>query len=443
MQNRAISSTERWLALLGLAVVLLLPGCPGRQNIRSWQGSDHAKVARYTYAGLRIAQRYEPRPYAHVEVLFAKNDFESLELTRLLLQSVLLGGSADQPGPAFVAALERAGAVVDLQLRPTHVALRLRCLSSHLQDAFGILADALLHPVVPRDPFGQQCDALRRQLASRLQEPAELARLQLQAALYDDTAPPAFEWDRDEADYVQNHYLGTSLLIKCRMAVTTVGPVDAEQLGDCLFNTLDQLPEGECAPATYRAPAWGRIAATQVDGGQQHISGALPGPPAGHPDAVVLAATMDLLQAWMQQRLVIGQRLLTSAEARYLPGMAGQAGQVSLELGGPRPLQAAELLLSELRTLKAEGIRPGRLDSAKAWLAVDGGIGMESAAAIAEQMGTAIHTDAWPNFGNPEARIAALRPAHIQQVLNTYATQISWGFAGDTLRLDRKTLLRL
>lgn len=443
MQNRAISSIERWLALLGLAVVLLLSGCPGRQGIRSWQGSDHAKVARYTYAGLRIAQRYEPRPYAHVEVLFAKSDFESLDLTRLLLQSVLQGGSASQPGPAFAAALERAGALVDLQVRPTHVALRLRCLPAHMREAFGALADALLHPVIPRDPFGYQCDALQRQLAARLQQPAELARLQLQAALYDDHAVPSFEWGQDEADYVQNHYLGTSLLIKCRMAVTTVGPVDAEQLGDCLFNTLDQLPDGECVPPTLRSPAWGRIAATQVEGGAQHISGAFPGPPAGHPDAVALAATLDLLRAWMQQRLVIDQRLLTSAEARYLPGMAGLPGQVSVELGGPRPLQAAELLLSELRTLKAEGIRPGRLDSAKAWLAVEGAIGMETAAAIAEQMGTALYTDAWPNFGNPEARIAALRPAHIQQVLTTYLTQVSWGFAGDTLRLDRKTLLRL
>lgn len=445
MRNHATLSTEQraGLASLLLLLVLLLPGCPASKQPRSWQGSDYAKVVRYTYSGLRIAQRIEPRAYAHIEVLFAKPDHESEALTKVLLQTILLGGSENQPGSAFVTALERAGALVDVQFRPTHAALRLRCLPMHLPDAFNALSELLRKPLLPAAQFGYQCDLARRQLATAQQAPAALAQAQLQAALYEDHVNPSLDWDQDETDYARHQYIPLNLLVKCRMAITTVGPVDAEQLGDRLFNTLDQLPDGECAAPILRTPRWGQVQATQLTGGEQHISAAFPGPPAGHPDAVPLAAAMDLLQAWMQQRLVISQRLLTTAAARYLPGMAGQPGQVSLELGGPRPLQAAELVLSEIRTLKAEGMRPSRLDSAKAWLAVEGGLAMESAPAIAEQMGTALFTDGWPNFGNPEARIAALKPAHIQLVMNKYCSQVSWGFAGDTLRLDRKTLLRL
>ena len=445
MRNHATLSTElrTGLSSLLLLLVLLLPGCPSSKQPRSWQGSDHAKVVRYTYAGLRIAQRIEPRPYAHIEVLFAKPDHESEALTKALLQTILLGGSESQPGAAFVSALERAGALVDVQFRPTHAALRLRCLPAHMPDAFDALTGLLAKPLLPEDQFGYQCDLARRQLAASSATPAAQANAQLQAALYADDVAPSLDWDQDDADYARHQYIPLSLLVKCRVAITTVGPVDAEQLGDRLFNTLDQLPDGECVPPAVRTPRWGQIHATHVTGGEQHISAAFPGPPAGHPDAVPLAAAMDLLQAWMQQRLVISQRLLTTAEARYLPGMAGQPGQVSLELGGPRPLQAAELVLSEIRTLKAEGMRPSRLDSARAWLAVEGGLAMESAPAIAEQMGTALFTDGWSNFGNPEARVAALKPAHIQLVLNKYCTQVCWGFAGDTLRLDRKTLLRL
>lgn len=421
---------------MGLVLLLLLTGCPASKAPRSWQGSDHAKVARYTYAGLRIAQRTEPRPYAHVEVLFGRELDRAFgyALTEVLLATALQGGSDDLPGPEFAAALERAGALVDIQTRANHLAIRLRCLPDQLAPAFEALAGVLLRPRFPLELY------TRLSVQSQAVSTAS-AEASLQAALHPDILPEQIAAPDHENAL---RFLRNEVLVKCRMAITTVGPIDAEQLGDRLFNTLDQLPDGDCIPEPLAQPAWGRIV-THLDlvDEHQHIAGAMPGPLAGHPDAFPLAAAMDILHTWMQQRLVLEQHLLTAAEARYLPGLPGQAGQVRIALDGPRALQAAELFLSELRTLKAVPMRASRLDSAKAWLAVDGGIGMETAAAIAEQMGAAVYADSWANFGNPEARVAALTPAHIQHVLSTYCTQIAWGYIGDTLRLDRKTLLRL
>jgi predicted Zn-dependent peptidase len=441
MHNRATSLIEARLGLLGLTLLLLLTGCPGSKGPRSWQGSDHAKVARYSYAGLRIAQRTEPRPYAHVELLFQR-DSEAEQFSQhieVLLATAIQGGSEDLSGPEFIMALERAGALVDLQVRPNHYAIRLRCLPEQLTPAFDAFAAVLLRPRFPEEVYARVLAQIGTP-APNGTTPAQHALRCLRAARAT-TAPIVEAPAQDRASALR--VLREEVFVKCRMAITTVGPTDAEQLGDRLFNSLDQLPDGNCPPAAPQPTAWGRIVAQQLSGGVQHISGEMPGPAADHPDAFPAVATMHIINAWLQQRFIIGMHLLTAADARYQPGAAGQPGSLRIDLEGPKALQATELLLSEIRSLKADGIRPSLLDSARVGLSLDGSIGLETAAVMAEQIGAAIFADSWPNFGNPEARVAALRPAHIQHVLTTYATQVCWGYAGDTLRLDRKTLLRL
>lgn len=443
MPNRATSINWGWGLL---ALVCVLWGCPLRKGPRAWQGPDAGKVVRYTSSGIRVAQVYEGRAYAHLEVLVEK-DAQVLApgLEALVLEVALQGGTEALDGMAYGAALERAGAVVDVVSHETYVAVRMRCLPQHLGEAFGVLSGAFTAPRFPEALYVARRNAKVAQLREMGEVPQALAdALVREAAFEGGIAGRSEVADPDLLAGVSHGmaraYLRDVLLLRCRMAVVVVGPVEPEDVGDALFNTLDQLPEGDCSGEVAEVgPKVGQVRALQSTEAIQALVGVVPAPGPESPAAFVAGVVMDMYGDWLRARLIADQGMLLEADARYV---AGPVAHLRIDLAGPKVLPAVELALSELRRLREFGVTEGRLDSARAWLGAERMMGMESAQALAGQLGMAELCSGWVNYGNPDVRVGAVKAKHVQSVLEEYCHGISWGFVGDTTKMDRRTLLR-
>jgi predicted Zn-dependent peptidase len=151
-------------------------------------------------------------------------------------------------------------------------------------------------------------------------------------------------------------------------------------------------------------------------------------------------AAARILDSQIRRRVVEELKIAVAAEVRYVPV---PPAHLRISMTGPRMLQSAELALSEIRKMKEYGVRESALDSAKKWMLSEQQMALESSSNWSQQAALAILTGGWGSFGNPEERLQALTTGHLQYVMEKYATGISWGFVGDTTRIDRKTLLRL
>lgn len=425
-------------------MLVFLTGCPSARQPKPYVGTDINRIARYDYAGIPVAQVQESRPYVHLEVLFGRLPGMDRGLEAIILEAVMLGGTGDLDPYVFALKMESAGGILDLVEREGYVSLRLRCLPEDLKESFLLMSQLLIHPQLEESVVSGVVAEHKALMRASENSPELAAEMLLREFAFAGTPSARSSSPSPSTLAISTpaslHRLAVSeMFIRCNMGILVAGPVDAEMVGDLLFGTIDQLPEGDCPAISEMSVTTGLVAMEHRPEGIEAITAALPAPGPGSPDAFVMDAAARILDAQARKRVVEQLRIAVNSEIRYV---ALPPAHLRITMTGPRMVQSAELVLSEIRKMKENGIRETALDSAKRWMLSEQQMALESSSNWAQQAAMSVLTGGWGGFGNPQERIEALSPSHLQYVMEKYATGISWGFVGDTTRIDRRTLLR-
>ncbi|MEM6271900.1 MAG: hypothetical protein AAF998_20855 [Bacteroidota bacterium] len=438
----------RFLHTVGLVLLgLLIAGCPGSQS-NELAHDPMAGVVRFEYSKIRVVQQYSDRPYIHLRLYFeggaALRDPARVGLQALAIEAALRGGAGTMSGANFRQKLEMRGAEVKTEHGPDHSAVVLNCLSEQFEAVWGIFSQALLDPQFSEADFRQIQREMVARVAERVEDPVQQAhRLAEAAGFSPETAddPSAAQINAYSAPQARA-YFTQELAQKCRLVLVTVGPIDGEGIVDLLLDNLDRLPEGPCGET--RPPEWiansRSLRARQSSARIQAVSGVLiRQTEAALPADGLAPVWADLLDLVLQARLrEVGLEgsLRVSAEVRR-----GQP--IRLTMQSPRALACTEILLAELRKLKENGLSAEEWERIRRHLLTARALAWESAEGMGKYLGESnllVDPALWGSElrGLQEMSLKAVN-GRIRQELGG----VTWGYVGDTTRMDRQNLENL
>lgn len=435
------------VGVLLLLVMVLCGGCPRVPKPPTQSAIGGLLV--YEYAGMTVMHQYSAREYLHVRIHFGwQRPEESSRAAQLLaVEGAFLAGAGKYSPEECAGRWEVAGATLDVVSTPDGPVVQINCLPERLDMTWEMLKLCLSDPAFDKVAF----QALRA------------ARVAAQEALEADRAHQAMvaAWGQAWPDVeMESAMEGSAAALegvarttaaetfrdlmrqRCNLRLVTVGPLDAERISDLLLNTVDALPDGECesqdAPAA--APQLRQVRLVHAPRGLEAVAGIFPGPPPGSIETFPMLLAMHILDHRLHSRLVGRDQVATRAVARYI---AGHAGYNLIEVAGPNAFQCAEFILSELRSIKANGFTDAEVEMAKRALVAHIALGYESAPGLAARLDAAAEQGMTATTGHEQWLLETATAKTVNALLRQYLTGISWGIVGDTAGIDRKSLQRL
>jgi predicted Zn-dependent peptidase len=440
-----------WPALL---LALLFSGCPGPQEARL-AADPMAGVSRFDYSGIRIVQQYQDRGYVHLRLYLdrgpALSDPNLAGLEPLAIAGALEGGAGDMNGAEYAARLESLGAEIRHFSRMDYSVIVLNCLPAQLKSTWEVFSQALLNPRFDPTTFAWLQE---RQIARQDAKIQKGGMLVEQLAQNQALGRGSDSYRKEEAwgtaDQIRNYSAGQAkdyfmeqLMQRCRMVLLTSGPVDGEDVADLLFNNLDLRPSENCRPEAIspnlplRKP-FKAIASESTTGGpkMEYVSGILVGE--GHsPERMALKYSMAwLLQRKLESR-ILASGLQCPAEVRVLER---DGFPLALSLQSTRGLACAELVLSELRMLRTNGLAEVEWKALRREALTRALLRRESAEAAVSSLAECVLYNSWETCALETDLLQSLTTKSINALLRKELSGITLVYQGDTTRMDRKAL---
>jgi predicted Zn-dependent peptidase len=439
--------TKRQFRFAPLLVLLLLLsfGCPRSPQLPTQPHVGGLLV--YEYSGMRVMHQYSDRGYVHLRLHFGwqRPEENSYAAQNLAVEAAFRCGAGDLAPAAFARRLEAVGATMNFQATVDGPVVTIDCLPDRLQATWKLIDLCLTDPLFEKESYAR----LRKGRVA-LQQTAETDRGQqaLEAALlaaWPERAQAGLQKTVAQLEAVALVTAQTTfrdlMRQRCNLSLIVVGPIQAEQVSDLLLETVENLPEGNCADAPrWSAPLTGRARLIQEARGGQALVGIFPGPSPASPTTVQMRLVMHMLERRLRNKLVVHDKLAARLDAHYITTMPGYN---LIQVSGGNAFQCAEFALSELRKLRANGFVQAELDAAKAFMKSQIALGYEAAPSLAAQLDAHASAQIVNLAGNELAWIDASTPKICSALLNQYLTGISWGLVGDTVGVDRKSLNRL
>lgn len=435
------------LPILLLLALLVLSGCPGAGG--EARGEDPlAGVYRFEYSKIRVVQQYSNRDYVHLRLYLlhgpALADPTRAGLESLAVEGALTCGAGQRSGAQFAAQIESLGAQFGHYHTSEYSVLTLDCLPDKLREAWAVFSSALLEPQFDEGRFAAIKAARIARLEGEADQPdQEVERLARETAY---AGHPEAIPSEGEAELIRSYtaaqaqrYFSRSLLKKCAMVLVTVGPVDGETIADMLYDNIDMLAEGDCeqAPVVPRGASPALVTQHVDDLPIQYVVGTLYSQP-DQPLRMQLAPVLiQIVQARLDARFPTPNPFACQPQIRYLPTLQGHG---RIQLSSPRALACTELVLSELRKLRQEGLTEEEWASLRPTLVNQMRMRRETAVGIADLLGTCLVSGDWENCGRETIWVQKLRVKKLNFLLSTQLGGISLAYIGDTTRMDRKTL---
>jgi zinc protease len=429
--------------VLLLTTASILTGCPRRVKLPERANVGGLMV--YDYSGVMVLHQFSGRDYVHVRLHFGWQQPEesSHAAQSLAVETAFAAGAGDFLPTEFATRLEGVGATIDFVPTAEGPVIQMNCLPERLEAALGLFNLCLAKPRFDRAAF----QALRSaRVAAQKAAEADHSQQALAAAL--EGAWPMGETVAGKAADYEAVALATAeatflelMRKRCNLRLVTVGPIEAEQIADLLYNAVEALPLGECATSSpeISAPQLQQVKLVHASQGMQAVAGLFPGPPPGATDAIPMRLIMHMVEKRLREN-VVRHHIATEAEASYV-GTA--PGYNLIQITGANAFQCAEFCLSELRKVKAGGFTEVEVAHAKKALQTKMGLGYESAPGLAATLDGMAGLGKPTLAGNEGRYLEAARAKDLTAMLRAYLTGITWGIVGDTAGIDRKSLQRL
>ncbi|MEM7038963.1 MAG: insulinase family protein, partial [Bacteroidota bacterium] len=408
-----------------LLAALWWTGCPGSGR-KPMQVDTLADVSRFTHSDIQVVHQHSDHSLMHFRLYImegaARTTPSFAGVANLALETALAGtAEKDLRGE-----LEARGARIAHFTTPDYSVITLECLPDKVEEAWALFAKALTEPVFDKTRFESLKAAHLSRLKTGESQPGILAGRMAREAAFGGTPygiPPEGTAGSIEAMELGDvrDYFKLELMRKCKLMLVAVGPVDMEGVTDLLYNTLDMLPLGDCRQGApdVEGPEVRRIAAAHRIMPRQYMVGTLPGPPPNSPLALPMEVLLRILKQRLHQRLVVDEPLTFAPEVRYVPQRKGYG---LIRFSSHQALKCAELVLSELRKIRKDGISTEELDEVRKLIRTELEAGYETASGIAARLGNSALNDGWTLFGQEAYRLPELRTKALDEVIRKYWT---------------------
>lgn len=439
-------STYLWPALL---LALLFSACPGPHEVPI-AVDPMAGVSRFDYSGIRIVQQYNDRGYVHLRLYFergaALNDPELAGLEPLAVAGAMEGGAGDMSGAEFAAKLEGLGAEFGYSSRNDYSVIVLSCLAGQLKSTWEVFSQALLDPRFDAEVFGWLRERQVARLEARRQAGSYWVEHKAQRAALERSTEEA-KGSPDQirsysAGQAKEYFLG-QMMQRCRMVLVTSGPVDGEEVADLLLDNLDLRPSDNCPEPRgpvglpSRKPLLAFASDAEPGGPQmEYVAGVLSGEDLG-PERTALRHSM----AWLLERKLQDRILASGLECAASVRVLERDGfPLALALQSTRGLACTELVLSELRLLRSNGLTETEWIALRREALSRSFLRRESAESAVGSLAECVLYHCWETCGQETELLQRLSTKSINTLMRKELAGITLAYQGDTTRIDRKVL---
>lgn len=350
---------------------------------------------------LRVA-RLSRLPVVSVN-LFVRAGESALEESRAGLAVVagdaLEGGTKRRGGSELAEALERLGARLGVSTGWEGTTISLSCLAERLEEALGVMAEAVLEPDFPEGEVARARDQRLAQIRQRGMDPSSLASDSAARRIFADSVPYARplggsvgsveHLGRDElVTYADRWYRPAT------GGLVVVGDVDADEIEAWVLDRLGgwaggppALEDFEVAPATRERRVWvvDRPGSVQSEIRVGHV-----GVERSHPDVYALSVLNTLLGGAFTSRLNLNLRerngYTYGVRSRFALRSRPGSFEVSTAVGGDVTAPAVGEILAELGRLVQEGPSHDEVVASRDYIAGVFPLRLESAGQVASRI---------------------------------------------------------
>ena len=314
------------------------------------------------------------------------------------LEHLFFKGTATRDYKQIAAEFDNLGIQSNAYTSKEMTCYYVKAIDSKLDEAVDILTDMFCHSVFPEKEIEKERGVILEEIAMSQDTPDDLLMDKLSEAFYTGTElsrsilGPADNirlFRREQIlDYRKTHYFGKNIVI------AAVGNFDFDKLAATLEEKMGEVAPGEAETQFPVLDGW-RPAPQEFcirrDIEQAHLGLAFPGPGLTGKDRFAFSILANILGGGMSSRLFqkVREELGAAYSVYAYPSIYFEAGSLIIYAGTSLEKVDAvqEAVLEELRTLRAEGIRPEELEHTKTQLSASYIMGQESTSAKMNLLG--------------------------------------------------------
>lgn len=444
--------SNRLSQLLTLALLVFLSACTGPKEAATEQlevalDSPTSTVKEMNVDGMRVLFKPSTNEVISANLFInggmANYTLENEGIENLALYMVTNGGTKNYPRSEFFGKLEKMGSSVNFNTGYDYSTISLRCVKDKFEESWPLFKDAILNPAFNAKDF----DLSKQRMVATAQraesDPDTYLRKTSLRNTFEGLNYAKNEKGTPESlealglDATRAHY--KKILNKTQCALVIVGNLDEAQVIARTKEIIGSLPAGtfkktQEVPINISSP---KVNMLPRDIKTNYMRGYMNAPGYDHPDKTAMQLAMSMLskRLWIEVR---SKRNLSYAPySAYASSLTGNP-YCFLYASTDDPNQTAQVMIDEIKKLRADGFTPEELASNKALFVTYHYLRNETNSSQATNLGAADMAAHWSRTEKFIKEVELIDLQKLNTVFNKYTKAIEWTYLGNPDLVDQK-----